>query len=98
MTKRKIIRRKGREREESFSDEDNAPKVCPHCKKNNAPYWTHNTVNCGIKKVAKRWSQNAKEPNALVQNEIKKALGKTISSKKSSGDSSDSEFSTDSIE
>ena len=90
--------KKKRKREESSSDEDDSKKFCSHCKKNNGPYWTHNTVDCRIKRAAKRRSQNAKELNALVQSEVRKALSKAKSSKKSSGDSSDSESSTGSME
>ena len=60
--------------------------------------WTHNTVDCRIKRAAERRSQNAKELNALVQAEVRKALSKAKSSKKSSGDSSGSESSTGSVE
>ena len=58
---------KKRKREESSSDEDEPKKFCSYCKKNNGPYWTHNTADCRIKKSARRRSQNAKEFNALIQ-------------------------------
>jgi len=92
---------KKRKREESSSDKDEPKKFCSYCKKNNGPYWTHNTADCRIKKSARRRSQNAKELNALVQQEVRKALGKakpSKSSKKSQEDSSDSEDSTSSME
>ena len=95
---KKKTSKKKRKREESSSDEDDSKKFCSHCKKNNGPYWTHNTVDCRIKRAAKRRSQNAKELNALVQSEVRKALSKAKSTKKSSGDSSDSESSTGSME
>ena len=92
---------KKRKKEESSSEEDEPKKFCSYCKKNNGPHWTHNTADCRIKKSARRRSQNAKELNALVQQEVKKALGKgksSKSSKKSLEDSSDSEDSTSSME
>ena len=92
---------KKRKREESSSEEDEPKKFCSYCKKNNGPYWTHNTADCRIKKSARRKSQNAKELNALVQQEVRKALSKAKSSKssrKSQDDSSDSEASTSSME
>ena len=52
----------------------------------------------GSSEQQKGRSQNAKELNALVQSEVRKALSKAKSSKKLSGDSSDSESSTGSME
>ena len=92
---------KKRKREESSSDEEEPKKFCSYCKKNNGPHWTHNTPDCRIKKSARRRSQNAKELNALIQQEVKRALSKvksSKSSKKSAENSSDSEDSTSSME
>ena len=95
---------KKRKRTESSSEEDEPKKFCSYCKKNNGPYWTHNTPDCCIKKSARRRSQNSKELNALIQQEVRRALSKTKSSKssksskKSKEDSSDSEDSASSME
>ena len=78
MAKRKLLRRKERERNLPVMNMT-SKKFCSHCKKNNGLYWTHNTVDCRIKQAAKRRSQNAKELNALVQSEVRKALSKAKS-------------------
>ena len=60
-------------------------KFCQHCKDNNGKYWTHNTVDCYLKKPSK-------EANAIkaVQKELdNKSLIKSL--KKRLDSDSDSE-------
>ena len=61
-------------------------KFCQHCKENNGKYWTHNTVDCYLKKPSK-------EANAIesVQKELDEVKSLIKSLKKRLDSDSDSE-------